>query len=165
MRREKKYLLENVNIMPGSYKKFLATYYPDANVRKLYLQDMGVVFGDNSFVNIGFMKVPNIYSEYKVLIGNNVSIAPNVMCICEANANNGEYINQFLYIQNKATSKGNIIIEDEVWIGANVTILPGIKIGKCAVIGAGSVVTKDVEAFGVYVGAPAKKIRDIRDTE
>ena len=91
MKREKKYLLENVNIMPGSYKKFLATYYPDANVRKLYLQDMGVVFGDNSFVNIGFMKVPNVYSEYKVLIGNNVSIAPNVVCICEANANNGEY--------------------------------------------------------------------------
>ena len=60
---------------------------------------------------------------------------------------------------------GKIIIHDEVWIGANVTILPGVTIGKCTVIGAGSVVSKNLDAFSVYAGVPAKKIRDIRTGE
>jgi maltose O-acetyltransferase len=60
------------------------------------------------------------------------------------------------------TISSPIVVEDEVWIGANVTILPGIRVGKCSVIGAGSVLTKDVEAYSVYAGVPAKKIRDLR---
>lgn len=163
MKKEKIFLRDNVDIMPKSYKKFLATYYPDANIRKLYLNDLGVEFGENSFANIGFMKVPNTCSKSKIIIGKNVSIAPNVMCICEANANNGKEINSYSYVVDKATCNEDIYIEDEVWIGANVTILPGITIGKSAIIGAGSVVTKDVDSYGVYVGVPAKKIGDIRE--
>lgn len=163
LKKEKIFLRDNIDIMPNSYKKFLATYYPDANIRKLYLQDMGVVFGEHSFANIGFVKIPNTRSEHKVFIGRNVSVAPNVMCICEASANNGKEINQYPYVAGQAACAGNIHIEEDVWIGANVTILPGITIKKCAVVGAGSVVTKDLEAYGVYAGVPAKKIRDIRD--
>ena len=48
---------------------------------------------------------------------------------------------------------------------AAVTILPGVHIGRCAVIGAGSVVTGDVEAYHLYAGVPARKIRDIRTGE
>ena len=59
LKKEKKFLEKNVDIMPRSYKKFLASFYPDANIRKLYLEDMGVEFQENSFVNIGFMKIPN----------------------------------------------------------------------------------------------------------
>jgi len=51
------------------------------------------------------------------------------------------------------------IIEDNVVIGANVTILPGLNVGKYAVIGAGSVVTKDVPAYEVWCGNPAKKLK------
>lgn len=160
--RRKKFLQDNVEIMPASYKKFIASYYPDANIRKLYLKDMGVEFQENSFVNMGFLKIPNIRSEQKVIIGKNVSIAPNVVCICEANANNGKEINQYAYVTEKATCRGNIYIGDDAWIGANVTILPGITIGKCAIVGAGSVVTKDIDAYGVYAGVPARKIRDVR---
>lgn len=54
-----------------------------------------------------------------------------------------------------------IIIGKNVWIGANVTITPGVKIGDNAIIGAGSVVTKDVESDTVVGGIPAKKIKDI----
>lgn len=53
-----------------------------------------------------------------------------------------------------------VIIEDDVWIGARVIILGGIRIKKGAVIGAGSVVTKDVEPFTVVAGAPARKIKE-----
>lgn len=47
------------------------------------------------------------------------------------------------------------------WLGANVTILPGVNIGDGAVVGAGSVVTKDVEPNAVVVGSPARKVREV----
>ncbi len=52
-----------------------------------------------------------------------------------------------------------VVIEDEVWLGENVCVLPGVTIGKHAVIGSNSVVTKDVPAFSVAAGVPAKVIR------
>lgn len=52
-----------------------------------------------------------------------------------------------------------IIIEDDVWIGTRVVILPGVKIGKGSVIGANSLVTKDVEPYSIMGGIPAKYIR------
>jgi acetyltransferase-like isoleucine patch superfamily enzyme len=60
--------------------------------------------------------------------------------------------------------KESVIIEDFVWAGANVTIVPGVKIGSCAVLGAGSVVTKNVPPFAVVGGNPAKVIK-MRDVE
>lgn len=53
----------------------------------------------------------------------------------------------------------NVTIGNDVWIGANVIILPGVNIGDGAIIGAGSVVTKDVESYTVVAGNPAKIIR------
>jgi acetyltransferase-like isoleucine patch superfamily enzyme len=52
-----------------------------------------------------------------------------------------------------------ITIEDDVWIGANVTVLKGINIGTGAVVAAGSVVTKDVPNFAIVAGNPAKVIK------
>lgn len=57
------------------------------------------------------------------------------------------------------TDEKTVIIEDDVWIGARVTILPGVKIGQGAVVGAGSVVTKDVEPYAIVAGNPATFIR------
>ena len=54
-----------------------------------------------------------------------------------------------------------IVIEDDVWIGGNVTILPGVTIGKGSVIGAGSVVTKSIPAGVIAVGNPCKVLREI----
>ena len=61
--------------------------------------------------------------------------------------------------EEDAQTKGKIKIEDEVWIGANVTILSGVTIGKGAIIAAGSVVTKDVPPYSIVGGNPAKIIR------
>lgn len=57
-----------------------------------------------------------------------------------------------------ATKSGNITIEDFCWLASNVTVLPGVKIGKGAVIATGAVVTKDVEPMTIVAGIPAKKI-------
>ena len=60
----------------------------------------------------------------------------------------------------ESLSKGNVVVEDDVWIGSRVYIMSGVKIGRGSVVAAGSVVTKDVEAYTVVGGIPAKKIKD-----
>ena len=56
-------------------------------------------------------------------------------------------------------TEGNILIENNVWIGSNCVILPKCKIGKGSVIAAGAVVTKDVESYSIVGGVPAKHIK------
>lgn len=57
-----------------------------------------------------------------------------------------------------------VIIGDDVWTGCRVVIMPGVTIGDHAIVAAGSVVTKDVPAWGIVGGVPAKFIRDRRDS-
>lgn len=55
----------------------------------------------------------------------------------------------------------DLVVEDDVWIGANVILLAGVRVGRHSVIAAGSVVTKSIEPFSLYAGVPARKIRDL----
>jgi len=57
------------------------------------------------------------------------------------------------------TSKGDIIIEDDVWLGLNVAVMDGVRIGRGAIIGAGAVVTKDIPPYALAGGVPAQVIR------
>jgi maltose O-acetyltransferase len=158
-----RFLIKNVTIMPLRFTKMIANYYPDARLRKLYFKKLGVEMGENTFANFGMRVTLNENNpDVKIVIGKNVSIAPNVVFIADSCANNGNIINTLSYIKDHLTVAATIIIEDDVWIGANVTILPGITIGTCSVIGAGSVVTKDVEPYSIYAGIPAKMIRNLK---
>lgn len=67
--------------------------------------------------------------------------------------------------QRDMLSKGPVIIEDNVWIGDKATILSGVKIGKGAIVAANAVVTKDVPAYSVVAGNPAKIIRKVNDED
>ncbi|MCK7499235.1 MAG: hypothetical protein MZW92_58750 [Comamonadaceae bacterium] len=58
-------------------------------------------------------------------------------------------------------SKGPVIIEDEVWLGQGVVVLPNVRIGRSSIIGANAVVTHDIPPYSVAAGAPAKVIRTI----
>lgn len=60
---------------------------------------------------------------------------------------------------NEAISKGNIVVEDDVWIGYGATILSGVHIGQGAVVAAGAVVTKNVAPYSIVAGVPARVIR------
>ncbi len=68
-------------------------------------------------------------------------------------------------INDNGVIKQQVIIGDDVWIGAGAVILPGVTVGDHAVIGAGSVVNKDIDPWMIVVGVPAKPIRDRRDKQ
>ena len=69
------------------------------------------------------------------------------------------HLNKKLSIPIEDDKKCDINIGNNVWIGDNVIILPGVQVGNCAIIGAGAVVTKDIEPFSVNGGNPSKLIK------
>ncbi len=90
-----------------------------------------------------------------VCIGNNVMIAPH--CMIASGNHDFKQLETAMRFAGHFT-KGPIIIEDDVWIGANVTITDGVNIGKGAVIAANSCVVGNVEPYDIFGGVPAKKI-------
>lgn len=58
---------------------------------------------------------------------------------------------------------GDVVIEDGAYVGVNAVVLPSVRIGRCAIIGASAVVTKDVPDYAIAVGIPAKVVGDVRD--
>ncbi len=111
-----------------------------------------IEIGDNSSFNSNVMINADIKGE--IVIGKNVMVGPNV--VFRASSHNYEKKN--ILIMSQGHQPGRIIVGDDVWLGANAVILQNVQIGTGAVIGAGSVVTKDVSAFSVVAGVPAKKI-------
>ena len=93
-----------------------------------------------------------------VTIGNHVNIAQGVVI----SGLNHTYSDPNKRIDEQKVSTSSIIIGNDVWIGANVLIVAGVKIGNHCVIGGGSVVTKDVPDNSVVVGNPAKAIKKIK---
>lgn len=115
----------------------------------------------------GELNVQSLYVQESegLSIGNIVSIAPGAWFILGNNHQTQTITtyplwSRFIeYNPIDATSKGPIIVEDEVWIGTNALILSGVKIGKGAIVAAGAVVTKDVPNYAIVGGNPAKVIK------
>lgn len=105
--------------------------------------------------NVGIGRNSIINCVGSVSLGDNVRLGPNIMI---------STLNHNYYLLDKPIAKQGarispVIINDDVWIGANVSILTGITIGKGVVIGAGSVVTKDIPPYAIAAGVPAKVIK------
>lgn len=96
----------------------------------------------------------------EVTIGRNVLMGPDVVVMTTSHAFENPDIP--IRLQGSAPILP-IIIEDDVWIGTRVVILPGVRIGRGSIIGANSVVSKCVPAFAIVAGAPARYIRDRGD--
>ena len=100
----------------------------------------------------------------RLKIGAYCSIAENVMFLLSSD-HRSNMVSTFpfkvklLAEKYEATSKGDIIVDDDVWIGYGTTIMSGVHIGQGAVIAAGAVVTKDVPPYAIVGGVPAKVIK------
>lgn len=110
-----------------------------------------VFIGDNVYINYELV----ILDEAKVTIGNNVFIGPQCGIYTAVHPLDFATRNTGL---EKALP---VAIHDNVWLGGKVCVLPGVTIGEGAVVGAGSVVTKDVPPHTLVAGNPAKVIRKI----
>ncbi|MCF6239867.1 MAG: glycosyltransferase [Bacteroidales bacterium] len=108
-----------------------------------------VIIGDRSRIGIGNTLIG------PVKIGNDVRLAQNV--VLSGLNHNYENVKKPIHIQGVSTKP--IVVKNEAWIGANAVILPGVTIGKHSIVAAGSVVTKNVPAYSVVAGNPAKKIK------
>lgn len=128
-----------------------------------------VDFCDIKKINVGKYTYGKIRvlndSENKLIIGNYCSISDNVTFIV-GQEHNYKLISTYpmeRIINNNKTfikkSKGDIIVDDDVWIGDDVTILSGVHIGQGSIIGAKSLVNKDVPPYCIVAGIPAKEIK------
>lgn len=111
--------------------------------------------GNHVYANFNLTLVDDI----EIYIGDNVMFAPNVTI-----STTGHPVHPELR-PNGDQFSFPVTIEDYVWVGSNVVILPGVTVGKNSVIGAGSVVTKDIPANVVAVGNPCRVLRPITDRD
>lgn len=121
------------------------------NIEKGAIFSSDVEIGDNSGIGI------NARISGKCIIGNNVMMGPE--CMIFTKNHKTERMDIPMCMQGNSTEE-IVIIDDDVWIGARVIILPGVHISTGAIIAAGSVVTKNVEKYTIVAGVPAKKIYD-----
>ncbi len=116
-----------------------------------------IYIGNGRNIIIGsFCQINENVKLINVSIGNYVMIAPNVQLL-GGNVHNYKRTDIPMILQGEE-DRGLIVIEDDVWIGANAIVFAGLKLGKGSIIGAGSVVTKNVEQYSIVGGVPAKFI-------
>jgi acetyltransferase-like isoleucine patch superfamily enzyme len=140
----------------------ILTFFPNHKIRISYLKNiLKMKIGKSCFIHMGAR------FEGKITIGNNTVIGRNCVLIGEIIIKNNVSITAETYIFTFSHEVNSpqfvsfnkpVIIDDYVWIGARAIVLPGIHLGKGSVLGAASTATKDIPAFSIFAGAPAKEI-------
>jgi chloramphenicol O-acetyltransferase type B len=149
----------------GRLRKLLG---PDPEPTSIYMSQ-NPAYSKYSIGNwtYGYPIVKDWRQNTKLVIGNYCSIADGVMIIL-GGEHRTDGVTTYPLVelwdpppsgQPLSTSKGDVIIGSDVWIGINALILSGVTIGSGAVIGAGSVVARNVQPYSIVVGNPARHIR------
>jgi acetyltransferase-like isoleucine patch superfamily enzyme len=111
-----------------------------------FLQGRKVYLGERNVINFGSMFDGR---RFNIRTGNDVSIGPEAAILTLGHDTQSPTF---------ADRGGEVVIEDKVWIGFRAIVLPGITIGKGAVVAAGAVATKSVPPYSIVAGVPARKI-------
>lgn len=126
-------------------------FFPSWRVQ--LLRWCGFSIGRDVYIADDIIIAEELKSRGLLIIGDRVSMAPRVTLVTTSHPNNSA-------IRDFAPEKtGPIVIEADVWLGAGVVVLPGVTIGRGAVVGANSVVTSDVAPLHVVAGQPARTLR------
>lgn len=142
---------EQSNVSVAEHTNIVAPFY----LRDVVLGKYSYIAKNCDITNTEIGKFCSIGPNFKCGLGihptNGISTSP--MFYSKAKQNG-----QTLVTQNKFTESKRTIIENDVFIGANVTVLDGVRIGNGSVIGAGAVVTKDIPPYAIVSGVPAKLV-------
>lgn len=134
-----------------SIRKKIYDYFESNKTNFATLISNRAYVSNSAKINNGSIVMPGVVIRNQVIIGKNTLINSN------ATIEHGCYIGDHCHIAPGVVLTGNVIIENECFIGANSTVLPNIRISKGSVIGAGSVVTKNIPQSEVWLGNPAKR--------
>lgn len=153
---------EIVERTPRKILRWLGAHHPDNRTRIKFFKATGVSIGEGTNITPGLI-VNDGYSGL-CSIGQRVSIATNVCIVIDSNPNNSKLASH-PYVKDHLLVTAPVTIEDDVWLGTNAVILPGVTVGRGAVVGAGAVVNQDVPAYSVVAGVPARVIRTLDPKE
>lgn len=146
-----------VIVRRGFYKCFLGAVGKKFTIGMFsrIQQPQAVFIGDNISFNDRAWIAANDKNG-QIFIGNDTIIGPN----CIIHTGNHKYSNRELPIAKQGYEFKTVKIGNGVWLGSNVVVLQSVKLSDGAILAAGSIVTKNVEAFSIFGGVPAKKIKE-----
>lgn len=149
--------LERLKYMRIQRQRWLAGFHPDSKVRLSALKSSGMAVGEGTHLAMGLVVI-DAYTN-NVSIGERCSIGAYVTLMSATGPDNS-VLQHHPGIQ-KAIRTEAIVIGDDCWIGSGVIVMPGVTIGNKAVVGAGAVVTKDIQEREVVTGIPARLVRTL----
>jgi maltose O-acetyltransferase len=152
--------MNNSNFMKIKKKllKLIAKNLPGCGLRIRLLRMCGYGIGKNVYIGEDLIIIDDLGdtdTQFNLSIGDRAAISPRVTFVLHTQPNESRtvpYVN---------SHKGSIIIESDAWIGTGAVILPNVTVGEGAVVGANSVVTKNVAPYTVVGGVPAHVIKQV----
>ncbi len=138
--------------------KLFAKQMPGCGVRVRMLRMCGYIIGESVYIGEDFIFIDDLgdtKSKLNLTIGDRVAVSPRVTFVLHTQPNESRIVP---YVNSH---KGSITVCADAWIGTGAVILPDVTIGEGAVVGANSVVTKDVPPYTVVGGIPAHHIKDV----
>lgn len=137
--------------------KLLTKVSQDAEIRYgVHFEGSRIVIEEKAFINRFCRLFSHDNEGGEIYIGKNAVLAMGVTLTTHTHT---------IGDSNRRAPRNTVLkpirIEEGCWLGANVTVLPGVTIGKGTVVGAGSVVVRDLEPNSLYVGNPARKVKDL----
>ncbi|MEW2514040.1 sugar O-acetyltransferase [Streptomyces sp. NPDC046870] len=163
-RRRTEEIFEYNHTPPGRTDRrraLLVAIFGSVGERTALLPPFHAAFGSNVHIGDDFFGNVNLtfVDDVEIRIGDGVMIAPSVTL-----TTTGHPVHPARRADFGRFSEP-IVIEDKVWIGSNVVVLPGVRIGYGSVIGAGSVVSRDIPPMTVAVGTPCRVVRPITEAD
>lgn len=135
--------------------KSLIRQIPGFKLRNILLRAAGYNIGNNVYIGEDLIIIDELKDKGKLTIRDRAALAERVTLILSSKPNFSKIIDY------APTAYGSILIDKDAWLGTGVIVMPNITIGEGAVVGAGSIVTRDVPPYTIVMGSPARPTRKL----